>query len=55
MDCPLGAGNTALIFFAGLNSSIPQTLYEAARIDGANRLTSFLRITFPLLSPVISL
>ncbi|WP_157508045.1 carbohydrate ABC transporter permease [Ktedonobacter racemifer] len=48
----LGAGNTALIFLAGLNS-IPQTLYEAARIDGANRLTSFLRVTFPLLSPVI--
>ena len=48
----LGAGNIALIFLAGLNS-IPRTLYESARIDGANRLTSFLRITLPLLSPVI--
>jgi multiple sugar transport system permease protein len=48
----LGAGNTALIFLAGLNG-IPKTLYEAAQIDGCNRLTSFLRITLPLLSPVI--
>jgi multiple sugar transport system permease protein len=48
----LGAGNTALIFLAGLNS-IPKTLYETAQIDGANRLTSFLHITLPLLSPVI--
>jgi multiple sugar transport system permease protein len=48
----LGAGNAALIFLAGLNG-IPQTLYEAARIDGANRLTCFLRITLPLLSPTI--
>ncbi len=48
----LGAGNAALIFLAGLNG-IPQTLYEAARLDGAGRLSSFLRITLPLLSPVI--
>jgi multiple sugar transport system permease protein len=48
----LGAGNTALIFLAGLNG-IPKTLYEAAQIDGANRVTRFLRITLPLLSPVI--
>ncbi len=50
----LGAGNAALIFLAGLNA-IPQTLYEAARLDGANRLNSFFRITIPLLSPVILL
>jgi len=48
----LGAGNIALIFLAGLNS-IPRTLYEVAQIDGANRLTCFLHITLPLLSPVI--
>lgn len=47
-----GAGSTALIFLAGLRS-IPQTLYDAARIDGANRLQCFFRITLPLLSPVI--
>lgn len=48
----LGAGNAALIFLAGLNN-IPQTLYESARIDGANPLQSFTRITIPLLTPAI--
>lgn len=48
----LGAGNAALIFLAGLNN-IPQTLYEAARIDGANAWQSFTRITLPLLTPAI--
>ncbi|REF34839.1 carbohydrate ABC transporter permease [Thermasporomyces composti] len=48
----LGAGNAALIFLAGLNN-IPQTLYEAARIDGANAFQSFTRITLPLLTPAI--
>ncbi|HEY4385251.1 MAG TPA: sugar ABC transporter permease [Ktedonobacteraceae bacterium] len=48
----LGAGNAALIFLAGLNG-IPQTLYDAARIDGASRLNCFFRITLPLLSPAI--
>lgn len=48
----LGAGNTALIYLAGLRG-IPQTLYDAARIDGANRIVSFFKITLPLLSPVV--
>jgi multiple sugar transport system permease protein len=48
----LGAGNAALIFLAGLNN-IPQTLYEAAKIDGANPFQSFTRITLPLLTPAI--
>ncbi|OIV35881.1 sugar ABC transporter permease [Mangrovactinospora gilvigrisea] len=48
----LGAGNAALIFLAGLNN-IPQTLYEAARIDGANPWQSFTKITLPLLTPAI--
>jgi multiple sugar transport system permease protein len=47
-----GAGGTALIFLAGMRG-IPQTLYDAARIDGASRLQCFFRITLPLLSPVI--
>ena len=37
-----------LIFLAGLQA-IPGELYESAAIDGANRLTSFWRITLPLL------
>lgn len=48
----LGAGNAALIFLAGLRG-IPQTLYEAARIDGAGRYYTFFAITLPLLSPLI--
>lgn len=41
-----GAGFQMVIFLAGLQD-IPQTLYEAARIDGANRWKSFLNITLP--------
>lgn len=37
-----------LVILAGLQS-IPDEIYEAARIDGANRFQSFVRITFPLL------
>jgi multiple sugar transport system permease protein len=46
------AGNAALIFLAGLNN-IPDTLYDAAKVDGAGAITRFVRITLPLLSPVI--
>src|SRR5699024_11920693 len=42
----LSAGNAALIYLAGLRN-IPETLYEAARIDGATRFRPFLTITAP--------
>jgi len=45
-------GNHTIYFLAGLQS-IPQELYEAAMVDGANRFRSFLHITVPLLRPVI--
>jgi multiple sugar transport system permease protein len=45
------AGYVALLFFAGLQT-IPDELYEAARIDGANVWQSFRGITWPLLRPV---
>src|SRR4051812_45521373 len=44
-------GNFMLINIAGLQA-VPTELYEAARIDGASRWTSFRRITLPLMSPV---
>jgi multiple sugar transport system permease protein/N,N'-diacetylchitobiose transport system permease protein len=47
--------NTSLVAFfllAGL-TTIPQDLYEAARIDGYGRWGSFVHITLPLLRPVI--
>lgn len=47
----MGAGQFALIFLAALRA-IPQTLYDAARIDGANVLQRFIRITLPLMTPV---
>ncbi len=39
-----------LIWLAGL-TGIPQELLDAARVDGANRLQSFVRIELPLLRP----
>ena len=48
-----GIGWNMVIFLAGLQS-IPPELYEAARVDGANRWTLFRRITLPLLRPVIT-
>ncbi|HEY8457898.1 MAG TPA: sugar ABC transporter permease [Actinopolymorphaceae bacterium] len=47
-----GAGATALIFLAGLNN-IPETLYDAAKVDGAGVFRRFFSITLPLLSPVM--
>ncbi len=45
-------GSPMLIFLAGLKQ-IPEQLYEAADIDGANGIQKFFRITLPLLTPVI--
>lgn len=43
-------GFTMVIYLAGLQG-IPQVLYEAAEVDGANRWQQFRRITIPLVSP----
>ena len=42
----------ALILLAGLQS-IPDHLYEAARMDGASRIRQFRDITLPLLKPTL--
>jgi len=42
----------ALILLAGLQA-LPREPFEAAQIDGASSLRSFLHITLPLLSPII--
>ncbi len=49
-----GVALPTLLFLAGLQS-IPQNLYEAAIIDGANRWQSFRHITLPFLVPVLSI
>lgn len=43
-------GNKMLIFLAGLQA-IPETLYEAADIDGATGWQKFRNITLPMISP----
>jgi multiple sugar transport system permease protein len=45
-------GSPMIIFLAGLRQ-IPGELYEAASIDGANAFTRLIRITLPMLSPII--
>lgn len=44
----------AILYLAGM-SRIDPTFYEAARIDGASKLTQIRTITLPLLAPIISL
>ena len=48
-----GIGVTTVIYIAGI-SSISQTYYEAAAIDGASGIQKFFRITLPLLVPSIN-
>ncbi|QQA44462.1 carbohydrate ABC transporter permease [Pelagovum pacificum] len=45
-------GEGMIIFLAGLQA-IPKDVYEAAMLDGADRVRTFLRITMPLLIPSI--
>ena len=45
-------GYFMIILLAG-RAAIPPALYDAANIDGANRLQQDLRITIPILKPVI--
>jgi multiple sugar transport system permease protein len=46
------AGFNAVIYLAGLQD-IPQELYEAARVDGANAWDRFRHVTIPGLRPVL--
>ena len=48
------AGFYMLLMLVGLQG-IPGELYEAARIDGANRAQIFRRVTLPLLRPTLAL
>lgn len=45
-------GSSMLIFLSSLKQ-IPETLYEAARVDGASSPRQFFSITLPLLTPTI--
>ncbi len=50
MDVWKGAGFGMLIYLAALQG-VPEQLYEAATVDGANSMQSFFKITLPLLGP----
>ncbi|MBU1112436.1 MAG: sugar ABC transporter permease [Candidatus Omnitrophica bacterium] len=54
VHCWKGFGWAFVILFAGLQT-IPEQLYEAAKIDGANAWQQFRKITIPLVMPVITL
>jgi multiple sugar transport system permease protein len=45
-----GTGGTMVIYLAGLQS-IPEEMYDAAKVDGASPLQRLLYITIPLLRP----
>nr|WP_249417141.1 sugar ABC transporter permease [Streptomyces sp. TS71-3] len=45
-------GYNAVLIFAGLGT-IPPTVYEAGRLDGASEMQMFRRLTVPLLRPIL--
>jgi multiple sugar transport system permease protein len=45
-------GNVMVIMLAGLQN-VPSELYDAAKVDGANAIYRFFKITIPMISPVI--
>jgi multiple sugar transport system permease protein len=45
-------GSPMIIFLAGLRQ-IPREIFEAAEVDGAGGIRRFLRITLPLLTPLV--
>jgi multiple sugar transport system permease protein len=47
-----GSGTTMLIYLAALQD-VPQSLYDAAKVDGANIWRQFRHVTVPLVTPAI--
>lgn len=47
-----GCGNAMVIYLAGLQD-VPQSLYEAADLDGAKAWAKTCNVTLPMISPVI--
>jgi sn-glycerol 3-phosphate transport system permease protein len=47
-----GVGYYTLIFIAALQG-IPKHLYEAAKLDRANKIRTFFKITLPMISPTL--
>lgn len=47
-----GAGSGMILWLAGLKG-IPNSLYEAADLDGASPMRAFFGVTMPMLSPIL--
>ncbi len=47
-----GVGNTMIIYLAGLQE-VPQSLYEAAEVDGAKAWAKTWAVTLPMISPIL--
>jgi multiple sugar transport system permease protein len=45
-------GQSMLIYLAALQG-VPQSLYDAAAVDGANRIRRFLSVTLPMVTPAM--
>lgn len=45
-------GSTMVIFLAALQN-VPKSLYEAAELDGANKVKQFFNVTLPIITPVV--
>lgn len=52
MSLWLGFGYNMMLFVAGVGN-IPDSLYDAAAIDGAGPIRQFFSVTLPMLSPIV--
>jgi multiple sugar transport system permease protein len=44
-----------MIIFLGALQAVPKEIYEAAELDGASKINSFVHMTLPMISPIILL
>ncbi len=49
------ASGYTIFLLKGFFDALPQELYEAAEIDGAGKVTTFLNVTFPLSKPIFAI
>lgn len=54
MLLPLWQMGSPMVLFLAALKNVPDSILEAARIDGARPSTTFFRITLPMISPIIS-
>jgi len=54
MLLPLWQMGAPMVIFLAALKNVPESILEAARIDGARPVTVFFRVTLPMISPIIS-